>query len=326
MVMLDRMLEWASTGAVSLPAWAIIAGLAAIVCALALTRRGYDGGGAGWGQVALVVIAVFSGWWALDHIARREAVSQQRHFEARALELATRALAPGSALACLDAIAGDTVEDACEKALFATPEATAAAIAYVSAQLSLLASSGEEGTGARRGASPASGATPPNARALALRRVLEADRYGIVAHVLAVRDGCTRERCSAFALLQDTGRISANLAERPFDAQLKQYAAGWSAAGSRAVATNPPPATASASGASPKLPGNLYFPSASSIPPVNIMTAEPPPAPSRETTGTADAGPARKGAPAAGQARPPAGSTPAPARPAPAPTPLAPPQ
>ena len=56
-----------------------------------------------------------------------------------AFDLATRALAPGSALACLDTIAGETVENACEKALFASPEATAAAVSYVAAQLSLLA-------------------------------------------------------------------------------------------------------------------------------------------------------------------------------------------
>jgi hypothetical protein len=75
-------------------------------------------------------------------------------------------------------------------------------------------------------------------------------------------------------------------------------------------------------GAVTKPPGNLYFPSASSIPPVNIMTAEPAAAPPHDTTGTAET--ARKGAPAATQARPPATSGTAPARPAP--TPLSPPQ
>jgi len=53
------------------------------------------------------------------------------------------ALMPGSALACLDASAGELVEAACEKALFATPEAAAAAVAYVTAQLSLLADGSE---------------------------------------------------------------------------------------------------------------------------------------------------------------------------------------
>ena len=54
-------------------------------------------------------------------------------------ELTARAIMPGSALACLDAMAGEAVESSCEKALFATPEATAAAVSYVGAQLSLLA-------------------------------------------------------------------------------------------------------------------------------------------------------------------------------------------
>ena len=43
----------------------------------------------------------------------------------------------------LDPIAGDTVEVACEKVLFASPEATAAAVSYVAAQLSILASAAE---------------------------------------------------------------------------------------------------------------------------------------------------------------------------------------
>jgi hypothetical protein len=92
------------------------------------------------------------------------------------------------------------------------------------------------------------------------------------------------------------------------------------------VASNVPPATpAPAAGVATKLPGNIYLPSASSIPPVNIMTAEPAAAPPHDTTGTGETGSApRKGAPAAAQARPPASSSPAPARPAP--TPLSPPQ
>jgi hypothetical protein len=201
-------------------------------------------------------------------------------------------------------MAGDVVEDACEKTVFATPEATAAAVSYVAAQLSLLSWAGERAR--RTGPSPGSQQSSTlSARTAQLRRAIEADRFGIAAHVLALRDGCTADRCGAFALLQDTSRISANLVERPFDAQVKRYAAAWPAAGAKPVASNVAPAApAPAAAAATRLPGNLYFPSASSIPPVNIMTAEP--------------------APAAAQARPPASSGPAPARPAP--TPLSPPQ
>ena len=42
-----------------------------------------------------------------------------------------RAIAPGSALSCLDEMAGEAVEAACEKGVFASPEAVAAAVKYV---------------------------------------------------------------------------------------------------------------------------------------------------------------------------------------------------
>src|SRR5262249_44650254 len=97
---------------------------------------------------------------------------------------------------------------------------------------------------------------------------------GIVAHVLAVRDGCVPDQCSAFAWLRDTSRINVNFAERPFEARVKTYAATWPAVGGRGVASTPPSPAPSAAAKT----NNLYFPSATSIPPVNIMTAEPPPA------------------------------------------------
>jgi hypothetical protein len=154
-----------------------------------------------------------------------------------------------------------------------------------------------------------------------MRRSLEADRFGIVAHVLAVRDGCTPSQCPAFAFLQGTGRVSINLAERPFDAYLRSHMASWPAGGAQA-ASNPPavnPAPNPPALASARQPNNLYFPSASSIPPVNIMTPEPLAAPNATTGAAAQApaaAPARKLTPPAPQARP--GSAAAAAAPAPA--------
>src|SRR6266852_5516241 len=159
----------------------------------------------------------------------------------------------------------------------------------------------------------------------AVRRALEADRFGVVAHVLAVRDGCAPDQCRAFAWLGDTSRIKVNLAERPFDARIKTYAASWPAAGGRALASTPPSPAPSAAA---KVPNNLFFPAATSIPPVNIMTAEPPPAqrppqeqrPPQDTTGAADAAtptPPRRPAQTNSQARPPASAAPARATPVP---------
>jgi hypothetical protein len=308
--MLDRAGETALdlTGIVSLPVWAVVAIAAVLVlaCALALVRG--RGAGASVSVAILVLILALAGWWARDHFARRDLAAAQRALDARGFELATRALMPGSALGCLDAIAGETVEAACEKALFASPEATAAAVSYVAAQLSLLASARELG----RHGEIASGM-------LALRHALEADRFGVVAHVLAVRDGCAPDQCRAFAWLGDTSRIKVNLAEHPFDARIKTYAASWPATGARALASTPP---SPAPTAAVKVPNNLYFPSATSIPPVNIMTAEPPPAqrPPQDTTGAADAAtptPPRRPPQTNSQARPPASAAPARATPVP---------
>jgi hypothetical protein len=313
--MLDSFAGLASAGTVSVPVWAIVAGLGLIIGALALRRATLDGSSVPLLQGALVVAAVVAGWWALDHVEqrnlaveRRNVAVEQQAVEARMLDLATRALAPGSALACLDAMAGDAVEDACEKALFASPEATAAAVSYVAAQLSLLAQASAQGRSA---------STSPTTTQL--RRAIEADRFGIAAHVLAERDGCTPDRCAAFALLHDPGGVSTNLAERPFETFVKRYAAGWPAAGGRPVAGNPPVAAATTPGSPPKSPNSLYFPSSSSIPPVNIMTAEPAAPPPHDTTGASAAPtPPRKPA-AATQPRQPTSPNAAPTRSAPMP-------
>ena len=303
--MLDRLGEWVTaldlTGIVALPVWAL-AGLAAcvvLVCAFTLVRSD----GRGVLAVVVLLIIVLAGWWARDHFAHRELAAELRALDTRAFDLATRAFAPGSALGCLDANAGETVEAACEKAVFASPEATAAAVAYVAAQLSLLGSASE--LGRRHG-----GANPGAAM---LRRAIEADRFGIVAHVLATRDGCTPGRCTVFTWLRDPSRINANLAERPFEARVKTYSANWPSAGVRGLvssAPSPPPAAAA------KVPNNLYFPSASSIPPVNIMTAEPPaaqrqPQDATATTESAPPTPPRRPPQADSHTRQPPSSAPA---------------
>ena len=51
----------------------------------------------------------------------------------------------------------------------------------------------------------------------ARRRAIELDRFGIAAHVLAERDGCTAERCAAFAFLTDSGVLKANMKAQAFD-------------------------------------------------------------------------------------------------------------
>jgi hypothetical protein len=271
----------------AMPVWmaGAVAALIVVACLLAFNGTGRD---RMLGGVGLILLGVGITWILLDSSARRDLAIERRALDGRANELMVRAIMPGSALACLNGMAGEAVEAACEKALFATPEATAAATAFVSAQLALLA---DAAAFARRDLTYTG--VPGQ-----LRHSAELDRYGIVAHVLAARDACTADHCATFALLNDASRVSTNLAEQPYDLYVAHYAAGWPAAAEVPVAarspSSPPPALASAPTAVPgtapavglRVPGpDVFFPSASSIPPVNIMNAEPPT--TSETTGTA---------------------------------------
>lgn len=220
-----------------------------------------------------------------------EAGGERHALEARAFELMSRAMAPGSALACLDAVAGETFEASCEKAVFATPEATAAAVSYVAAQLSLLAADKDHGQRAGSG----------SGIALAqLRRSVETDRFGIVAHVLSVRDGCTAKSCATLAMFLDARRVKANLAADLFGGSVHRYAATWrEPAGGPRVASQAPleaPVTAARTPvASARTPNNYFYPSSDSIPAVSIMNPEPASPQPHETAGSAETAPAPQG-------------------------------
>jgi hypothetical protein len=312
--MFVRVGEWFSglTGAWPLAAWAIaLAAIFALVaCVLASLRARIDGKRERLLRISLIVLIMAIGYWLVDHSIRRAATTEQQALNTRAFELATHAFLPGSPLACLAGPIGDMVEEACEKTLFASPETTAAAVSYVAAQLSLLADAHDH---ARRGGDNYGSALTN------LRRMIEADRFGIVAYVLAVRDGCTPEQCAAFAFLQGTGRVSANLAERPLEARLKSHLATWQNAGARAAAGASPPGIGPAASALPTRPASsAYFPSSASIPQVNIMAAEPAASqPSRDTAAAGEPASPRKPAPATAPGRQPSSGNSGPAANAP---------
>jgi hypothetical protein len=250
------------TGWMSVPLWSVgvAAALVAILCLVAIRRAGAGPTLASLAGAAVLAVGILMAWNFVDRAALRDRAEERRALDARMTALAVRALAPGSALACVEATAGDTVEDACERAVFSSPEGIAAAVAYVSARLALLA----------HGAHYAAREDSSYDAALAdLRRQIEADPYGIVAHLLAVRDDCSAEQCAAFALLRDPGRIAANLRQRTFDALVGRHAAAWGpgSQGSAPVAGGAPSAGSN--------PSTLNFPSAASIPPVSIMDPEP---------------------------------------------------
>jgi hypothetical protein len=175
------------------------------------------------------------------------------------------------ALACIDDIAGEAIEQACEKVLFGSAESTAAAVNQMAAMVTRLTSLGDAAT-AQRSMTP---------ETQALRRAIEHDRYGLVAQVLLARDRCTPTECPAYRSLTDNHQIITNMDEHTFDALVARYAPTWNA-----------PQVATALAAPSSLPGaslptgrptNAEFPSAANTPPVSIMTPEP-------GTGTAAAG------------------------------------
>jgi hypothetical protein len=238
--------------------------------------------------------------------------------EARAQAVAIANL---PALSCLDGLAGDAVLAGCEKALFGSPDAAAAAVSYTAARIDRLAALGDA-------ASADKNLTPDTK---ALRKSLERDRYGLVAQVLVARDGCTQFDCAIFRSLTDQQRVAANMDAHLYDTLVARYAPAWNAPAAT-PAIPPSGALAALPTTMPTgKPTNADFPSAASTPPVSIMNPEPPTAATRQPpAANAAAAPAAR-APAATSpqaAAPAAKKPPAPkaARaPAAAPVPLAPP-
>lgn len=216
------------------------------------------------------------------------------------------------ALACVDDLAGDAVLNACEKVLFGSSDTAAAAVSYAAAQISRLTALGDLATAERNSTTELQ----------ALRRAIEHDRYGLVAYALMARDHCTPTACPAFRSLGDNHQIIANMNERTYENLITRYAGSWNApAGAQASAAAGLVAALPQSLPTGK-PTNAEFPSASSTPPVSIMTPEP-----AKPAAAAPAPAARAAAaPAAAPKRPPAAKRPvqiAPAPAAPAPPPAA---
>jgi hypothetical protein len=295
-----------ATGSLVLPLWVSALALALLVVTtiFAIARAGAVRTiGAMIGIIALAYLG-WVGWMLVVHAAAGERDVERQALEQRALALTASAQAPGSALGCLEGAAGDQVEIACERAVFATPDTVAAAVTHVAAQIALLAD--------------AVAAAPVNDSRYdsimgAMRRGLEADRYGIVAHVMLQEENCSAEQCDLLELLHDANRVRSNLRDKPFNALVTKYAPGWANA-----RLGPPVADLSR----PSLPGapsgvpvssKYEFPSSSSIPPVNIMGSEPgaPPPPPAAGAGAAAAPSTAAAQPAPTPRRPQAARAPA---------------
>src|SRR5690242_18815838 len=166
------------------------------------------------------------------------------------------------ALSCIDDLAGDTVGQACERAVFGSPESTAAAVNYAASMITRLVSLGDAAAAQRTMSSEMQ----------ATRRAIERDRYGLMAHVLLTRERCSPNQCAAYRSLTDNHQIITNMDEHTFDNLVVRYASSWNA-------PQPTSATTPLAMLPPSVPTgrptNAEFPSSANTPAVSIMTPEP---------------------------------------------------
>jgi hypothetical protein len=263
-----------ATGSLVVPLWTSVIALAVLVVMtiFAIARAGAARTAAALIGILALAYAGWIGWAMIDHAAARERNAEREALAQRAMVLAATAQAPGTALGCLEGMAGEQVESACERAVFATPDTVAAAVAHVAAQIGVLADA--------LAAAQASD-TRYDTIIGSARRGLETDRYGIVAHVLLQEDNCSADQCEILNLLSDANRVRSNLRDKPFNTLVAKYAPSWANA-----RLGPPLADLSRAlpAAGPGAPSGVpvsskyEFPSSSSIPPVNIMGSETAPA------------------------------------------------
>jgi hypothetical protein len=263
-------LAWAT------PLW-IAAGAAALLAitvgALAFGQE-REGAPAAFRRILLIALSGgLSGllvWGLLADGAARDRAAERRALEARAAQLSAQAVRPGSPLACADAAIGDAIESACTRAMFASPNSVAGAISYVAAQFALLA---DMTAYADHGGGNIGATLEP------LRRALEADPFGILAHVLSTRDGCTADKCAPLRLLHDTSHVRTNLIAQTLDRYIDQYREAWAKLPEGQLAELPD--VQAVGSIEPNAPGkrkatvNIDFPNADSIPPISIMNPEP---------------------------------------------------
>jgi hypothetical protein len=251
----------AATGALTIPIWAVgaVAAVFLVLIMLAIAQAGTSTVMNALFRTAIVVAVLSAGWIYLQHTEEQERAAARRALDERAAALLARAVAPGSALSCLNELAGEAVEAACERAVFGSPEAVSAAVSYVTAELALLT----DGLVYAGRVDPAY-----DAELASMRAALQLDRFGIVAHVLAGH-GCTANKCDIANLFSDPSRLLANLHDRAFDGRVTKFTAVWNGPPRSAIADAA--MTRPATAVSPQ----YDFPSSSSIPPVSIMAPEP---------------------------------------------------
>jgi hypothetical protein len=273
----------------SFPMWVtlIAAGFSALIVLIVLLRADKT-----MANGALAVIALLAIGIASTTTVRSFGTPTRTADPAVDTRVAAQQVPLAPALACLDGLAGESVEAACEKAVFGAADTAAAAVSYAAGQVSRVIAAGNART-----------LTPEQQ---VLKRAVERDRYGLVAQVISVRERCGVTECPLFRVLSDSNQIRANMNERLYDTLVTRYSASWNSA---AAAAPSPAAGLLAPSVPTGRPTTVDFATSAAIPPVNIMTPDPPAPPQ-----AAPAAPAAKSAtgPAAKSAQPQAAQAPSP--------------
>lgn len=257
---------------VAVPVWVVLSVVALIIISVVgrLFRPSYDGGGGLWRVVALVLFVVVA-WRGFQYLEEAKVQAARSALAERVARAITAPLEGNPLLACTNGVTNAELRSACERTLFAKPENAAAAVALVKDRLDLLASASD----------PQSGLGADDPRRVRLRRALEVDDFGLVAHVLADSEQCRPDACASFALFKDVEKIRANMAARAFEGLVEKQAVIWSPgrAGPFGFKQRPELSVPPGSGASTVTSGAAEPVAAPPSPPLPAPEAAPPPPP-----------------------------------------------
>lgn len=208
------------SAAVAVPGWAVIAGGIGLVLLLILMFRPRGDGGSGvavLSQLAVVAVVAGAAYFGLKQTEDSARLLERKAIEDRAAALLAQSNQPGSVLGCLHVAATSTLDEACEQAIFAEPQRVASAVGITADHVALLYD-----------------ATLYAVREPAflerfegLRRSLEADPYGLVAHVFAKDHKCIPDSCTRYRILKDTDKVKANLTAQKFEGLLAKHKQNW---------------------------------------------------------------------------------------------------
>jgi hypothetical protein len=276
-----------ATGMLSVPVW-LSAAVAAVVLVLAILAIARSGIVKTLFALAILAVVGYGGWLGSQIFERgavSERVEERRAFDRSVAELTGRATVPGSPLSCLDGAAIEPLTAGCEKILFGSPENVTAAVSYATARIALL----------NEGLELASRSDQNFDSALnILRQGLEADRFGVVAHVMGQQPNCLPQQCEMLVLLQDANKVRANLQDKPFEALVAKYSPQWGTGVRVGGIEGTRSPIAVVPGAAPPAPISSRYdlPSSASIPPVSIMNTESSNTPASPSAGQTSSTPA----------------------------------